>query len=71
MLSLEKASRHGLKTPTCARWPALISWLAPMAPIAATMRNTLYPHLQARACCTRTANPILAVAAIMRNRLAS
>ena len=46
----EGVARHGLKTPTCARWPAPISWLAPTAPIAATARDTLCPHLRARPC---------------------
>ena len=49
MLSLEKASRHGLN-PYLRPLAGLISWLAPTAAVAATTRNTLYPHLQARAC---------------------
>lgn len=47
MLSLEKASLHGLN-PYLRPLAGLISWLVPTAPIAATTRNTLYPHLQAR-----------------------
>ena len=49
MLSLEKASRHGLN-PYLRPIAGFVSWLVPTAPIAATTRNTLYPHLQARAC---------------------
>ena len=49
MLSLERASRHGAN-PYLRPLAGLISWLVPTAPIAATTRNTLYPHLQARAC---------------------
>ncbi|KAK9846479.1 hypothetical protein WJX81_004951 [Elliptochloris bilobata] len=46
MLSLEKASRHGLN-PYLRPLAGLISWLAPTLMVVATTRNTLYPHLQA------------------------